>query len=82
MSDVTRKPLVMGGQYRLAGTRMPVTQVKRMIADPDGGREWVKANYPWITDEQIGTALAFRSAARRQEGSEIDAALAQGGEGE
>lgn len=57
---ITRRPNTMGGAYCLAGTRMPVVQVKRMIADPNGGREWVKREFPWITDEQINAALAFR----------------------
>ena len=60
-SGVTRRPDTMSGAYCLAGTRMPVTQVKRMIADPEGGREWVKDQFPWITDDQIDTALKFRA---------------------
>jgi uncharacterized protein (DUF433 family) len=48
----------MGGAYCLASTRMPVAQVKRMVGEV--GRDWVKREYPWITDTQIDTALRFR----------------------
>ncbi len=58
MPDVTRRPDVMEGRYCLAGTRMPVVQVRRMVAE--AGRDWVKREYPWITDAQINTALAWR----------------------
>lgn len=63
-SRITRKPDTMSGAYCLAGTRMPVTQVKRMLAD--AGRDWIKSEFPWITDDQISAAMNFR--ARRQEG--------------
>jgi uncharacterized protein (DUF433 family) len=52
---------MMGGAYCLAGHRMPVKQVKRMMRD--SGREWIRREFPWITDEQIATAMAFRSRA-------------------
>jgi uncharacterized protein (DUF433 family) len=37
---------------------MPVVQVRRMVAE--ASRDWVKREYPWITDAQINTALAWR----------------------
>ena len=60
MSGVTRRPNTMGGAYCLAGTRMPVVQVKRIIAEAGVG--WLKREFPWITDAQIETAQAFRSS--------------------
>lgn len=60
MGLITRRADTMGGAYCLAGTRMPVVQVKRMVAD--AGVDWVKREFPWITDSQIETALSFRAA--------------------
>lgn len=59
MSGIARSPDVMAGRYCLRGTRMPVTQVKRMVRD--AGREWVRAEFPWLTDKQIETAMGFRA---------------------
>lgn len=61
MGEITRRADTMGGRYCLKGTRMPVTQVKSMVAD--AGRDWVKREFPWITDAQIDTALAWRTLA-------------------
>jgi uncharacterized protein (DUF433 family) len=58
MSRITRRPDTMGGAYCLAGERMPVVQVKRMMRDC--GREWIRREFPWMTDEQIAVAMAFR----------------------
>jgi uncharacterized protein (DUF433 family) len=58
---IARNPDVQAGRYCLAGPRMPVVQVQRMMADPDAGRDWIKREFPWITDEQIDTAMAFRA---------------------
>jgi uncharacterized protein (DUF433 family) len=61
LAGITRRPDTMTGAYCLAGTRMPVTQVKRMVSD--AGRDWVKREFPWITDAQIDTAFRFRARA-------------------
>jgi uncharacterized protein (DUF433 family) len=59
MSGITRRPETMDGAYCLAGTRMPVVQVKRIIAE--AGIDWLKREFPWITDAQIETAQSFRN---------------------
>lgn len=56
---ITRNPAVMGGAYCLAGTRMPVVQVKRMMHD--AGRDWIKREFPWNTDAQIDAAVGWRN---------------------
>ena len=61
LAGITRRADTMAGAYCLAGTRMPATQVKRMVTD--AGRDWVKREFPWITDAQIDTALRFRARA-------------------
>lgn len=63
MSDglITRRPDTIGGAYCLAGTRMPVVQVKSIIAE--AGVDWLKREFPWITDAQVAAAMAFRRAA-------------------
>lgn len=59
-SGITRRPDTKAGAYCLAGTRMPVTAIKRCMA------VWtvaeMQAEYPWITVEQIQCALNFRGA--------------------
>lgn len=62
-SGVTRRPDTMDGRYCIVGTRMPVAQVKQMIAA--SGRDWVKREYPWINDAQIDCCLAFRATLSR-----------------
>lgn len=59
MSGITRRKDTMGGAYCLAGTRMPVSQVKRMMRD--SGEAWIKHEFPWVTSEQIAAAMAFRA---------------------
>lgn len=59
MRGITRRPDTMEGRYCLAGTRMPVSAIKGMMRDV--GRDWIKREYPWITDAQIDTAMAFRN---------------------
>jgi uncharacterized protein (DUF433 family) len=59
VSGITRRPDTQCGRYCLAGTRMPVMQVKRMMADV--GEEWILREFPWMTSEQIATAMAFRA---------------------
>lgn len=59
VGGITRRADTMGGQYCIAGTRMPVTQVKSLVSEV--GRDWVKREFPWITGAQIDCCLAFRA---------------------
>lgn len=58
-SGITRRADTMSGAYCLAGTRMPVVQVQRMMMD--AGEAWILREFPWLTREQIATAMGFRA---------------------
>ena len=62
MASITRNPNMMGGRYCIDGVRMPVVQIKEMMRS--AGAAWIFREFPWITQEQIDAAMAFRSKSR------------------
>lgn len=58
---ITIDPAVCGGRPVIAGTRMRVTDVLGMLAGGADATE-IKADFPYITAEDIRAALAFAAA--------------------
>ena len=59
MDRITRDPAVMGGKPCIRGVRVTVGMIIGLVAS---GRSWMEilAAYPYLEEEDIRQALAFR----------------------
>ena len=56
MNGFQRSPRVIGGQYRIAGTRLQAGFFWKLR---DYGYTWINENYPSVTQEQIDASIAW-----------------------